>query len=146
MTLGSTQSLNRNEYQKSSWGRKNGGRRVRLTISPPSVSQLSRKCESLDVSKPYGFSRPLKMDSFNFSFFHYTAPCCLLLPALSSVTSQWEALPRHRGGGGQSVDWPVTVAAAALLRHRGGGGVLHSANTSHYETCQTEFTFTAGSY
>jgi hypothetical protein len=36
--------------------------------------------------------------------------------------SQWEALPRHRGGGGRSVDWPVTVAAAALLRHRWGGG------------------------
>jgi hypothetical protein len=41
--------------------------------------------------------------------------------------SLWEVLLHHRGGGGRSVDWPVTIAAAVapmLLRHslRGGGG------------------------
>jgi hypothetical protein len=61
-------AFNKNGYQKQkrSFWRIESGRRVRLTTSPSSVSQLSTQCGILNNSRTYRPQRPITGDSFTF--------------------------------------------------------------------------------
>jgi hypothetical protein len=69
MALGSTQPLT--EMSTRNLAGVQGGRRIRSSSSPPSMSWLTRKYWSLKISKPYGSPRPVTGIALHFCNLHH---------------------------------------------------------------------------
>jgi hypothetical protein len=76
MAPGVDSAFKANDYQEYSWEFKLD-RPVNFTTSPPSLSRLSRLCETLEVSQPYRSPRPVTCFTHSVSIHVLDSPVYL---------------------------------------------------------------------
>jgi hypothetical protein len=84
------------------------GRSARLISSPPSVSPLSRKYESLDVTQPHGPPRPVTGISLRNLTFNDNSSCWYFWLDIFTINRKVSEILHERS----AVFWVVTLCGS----------------------------------